>query len=143
MQEAEAAVTAAEAEVRAARAALATLGAPADGEASADAGSELVLRSPIAGTVIERRAAQGQMAEPSAPLFRIANLDTLWLTVHAFERDAVRIRPGTEAQVSFAAMPGRPFAGRVSYIGSEVNAGFASVVLYCPINRNDSRRLYW
>ncbi|PYR89417.1 MAG: efflux RND transporter periplasmic adaptor subunit [Acidobacteria bacterium] len=137
VQEAEAAVTAAEAEVRAARAALATLGAPADGEASADAGSELVLRSPIAGTVIERRAAQGQMAEPSAPLFRIANLDTLWLTVHAFERDAVRIRPGTEAQVSFAAMPGRPFAGRVSYIGSEVNAESRTVSVRIEIANQD------
>jgi membrane fusion protein, heavy metal efflux system len=137
VQEAEAAVTAAEAEIRASRAALVTLGAPTDGASGAQSGSEFILRSPLAGTVIERRAAQGQMADPSGPLFRIANLGTVWLTVHAFERDAVRIRPGAAAQVSFAAMPNRSFAGRVSYIGSEVNAESRTVSVRIDIENRD------
>jgi membrane fusion protein, heavy metal efflux system len=137
VQEAEAAVTAAEAELRAARAALVTLGAPTDDAPDGRSGSEFILRSPVAGTVIERRAAQGQMADPSGALFRIANLQTVWLTVHAFERDAVRIEPGTAAQVSFAAMPNRPFAGRVSYIGSEVNAESRTVSVRIDIENRD------
>jgi len=136
VQEAEAAVTAAEAEARAARAALVTLGAAED-PSGPETGSTFVLRSPLAGTVIERRIAQGQMVQPSSPLFRVANLDTVWLTVHAFERDAVRIRPGTTAQVSFAAIPNRPFSGRVSHIGSEVNAESRSISVRIDIQNPD------
>ena len=66
------------------------------------------LRRPVAGSVIERTAVIGQMLDPSAPAFRIGNLSTLWLTVHAFERDAVRIRQGVTARavVSRASRPG-------------------------------------
>ena len=37
------------------------------------------------------------MLDPASPAFRIGDLATLWLTVHAFERDAVRIRNGVAA----------------------------------------------
>ena len=46
------------------------------------------------------------MVDPGTPAFRIADLSTLWLTVHAFERDAVRIQRGTPARVTFPALPG-------------------------------------
>ena len=50
------------------------------------------------------------MLDPATPAFRIANLSTLWLTVHAFERDAVRIGNGASAQdhVPGTAGPGLP-----------------------------------
>jgi cobalt-zinc-cadmium efflux system membrane fusion protein len=54
-------------------------------------------------------------------LFRLADLSTLWLTVHAFERDAVRIQPGALVRVSFPALPGRSFTGRVAYVGRVVD----------------------
>jgi multidrug resistance efflux pump len=36
----------------------------------------------------------GQQADPSEPLFEIANLEQVWLVVQAFERDAARVREG-------------------------------------------------
>jgi membrane fusion protein, heavy metal efflux system len=123
VQEAEASVATAEAEVRATRAGLGALGAS---EESSDS-SELVLRSPIDGTVIERNAIQGQMAEPAQPLFRIGDLSKLWLVVHAFERDAVRLTRGSTARVIFAALPGRTFAGSVTLVGKQVDAGSRTI----------------
>ena len=70
--------------------------------------------------MIERTVLLGQVTDPSTPLFKIANLSTLWLTVHAFERDAVRLRVGETARIAFAAMPGRTFSGQVSFIGQTV-----------------------
>jgi cobalt-zinc-cadmium efflux system membrane fusion protein len=119
VEEAEAVGESARSDVRAAASALASLGASTD---DADAsGSTLVLRSPIAGSVIERKALQGQMADPSAALFRVADLSAVWLVVHAFERDAVRIATGTDVRVSFPALPGQVFTGRVAFIGREVS----------------------
>jgi len=123
VQEAEASVATAEAEVRAARAGLGALGAS---DESLDS-SELILRSPVNGTVIERNAMQGQMADPAQPLFRIGDLSRLWLVVHAFERDAVRIRQGSTARVSFAALPGRDFTGSVMLVGKQVDASSRTI----------------
>jgi cobalt-zinc-cadmium efflux system membrane fusion protein len=118
VQEAENELAAADDQVRGARASLASLGVATD--APDPNPSALVVRSPIAGTVIERAAVLGQMAEPSTPLFRIADLSTVWLTVHAFERDAVRLNAGATARITFAAMPGQTLAGTVSFIGQRV-----------------------
>jgi cobalt-zinc-cadmium efflux system membrane fusion protein len=54
------------------------------------------------------------------PAFRIGNLSTLWLTVHAFERDAVRIRRGVTARLAFPALPGQDFDGAVRVVGGHV-----------------------
>jgi cobalt-zinc-cadmium efflux system membrane fusion protein len=120
VQEAEADLLSAEAELRAARDTLQSLGIEAD-DASAMEGPQFALRSPIAGTVIERNAVQGRMTEPAQPLFRIGNLGYLWLTVHAFERDAVRVRTGETATVTFPALPGRSFTGKVTLVGRQVD----------------------
>jgi len=121
LQEAEATATSAEAEVRAARAVLRSLGVGANTDPSSD-DSRYVLRSPVPGSVLERLAVIGQLAEPSRPLFRIGDLSKLWLTVQAFERDAVRIKVGAPVRTTFAALPGRTFIGKVGLIGKEVNS---------------------
>ncbi len=120
VQEAENESAAAEQQLRSAQATLHALGAaePAD---DASLGT-LVIRAPIAGTIIDRAVLLGQVTDPSTPLFKIANLTTLWLTVHAFERDAVRLRVGGTARIAFAAMPGRSFSGQVSFIGQSVES---------------------
>jgi cobalt-zinc-cadmium efflux system membrane fusion protein len=120
LQEAEAGAASAEADVRAARAALQALGVTGSDE-GADS-SQYVLHSPVRGVVLERQAVKGQLADPAQPLFRIADLGALWLTVQAFERDAVRIKPGWPVRVTFAALPGRTFNGRVALVGSEVSS---------------------
>jgi cobalt-zinc-cadmium efflux system membrane fusion protein len=121
VQEAESAANEARAALRAARAAIASFGAdpPAEDDDGA-ASSSFVLRAPIAGSVIERTGVIGQMLDPASPAFRVGDLSTLWLTVHAFERDAVRIRRGVDARLTFSALPGQDFDGRVSVVGREV-----------------------
>lgn len=122
VQEAETDATQARAAVRSASAALTALGVPpsASGDAESRDAATFGLRSPVAGTVLERNIVQGQMLDPATQAFRIANLATLWLTVHAFERDAVRISKGANARLTFSALPGEQFPGVVSLLGGQV-----------------------
>ena len=95
VQEAESVAADARAARRLARAALGAFDVEPPTEDGAEAtSSTFFLRSPVAGTVIERAAVVGQMLDPSMPAFRVGDLSRLWLTVHAFERDAVRIENG-------------------------------------------------
>lgn len=119
VQEAEAELGAAEAAVRSARASVTTFGADlAEGEMAV--GSTFLLRSPVAGAVIQQAAVVGQMLSPETPAFHIGDLSQLWLTVHAFERDAVRITPGTSARIALTALPGQDIAGTVRLVGRHV-----------------------
>src|SRR5262249_48319445 len=86
-------------------------------------------RSPLAGSVIDREAIQGQMADPSKPLFKVANLTRLWLTAHAFERDAVRVPRGSTARITFAALPGQTFEGKVTLVGKQVDTDSRTVAV--------------
>jgi cobalt-zinc-cadmium efflux system membrane fusion protein len=123
VQEAETDATQAQASLRAASAALTALGVPpsTSGDAESRDAATFALRSPISGVVLERNIVQGQMLEPATPAYRIANVSTLWLTVHAFERDAVRIAKGANARLAFSALPGEQFRGVVSLLGGQVS----------------------
>jgi membrane fusion protein, heavy metal efflux system len=124
VQEAEAVSGEARASLRTAAAAIAAFGVEPPNEtagAAVTASSPVfTLTAPVSGTVIERSAVVGQLLDPASPAFQIGNLSTLWLTVHAFERDAVRIRRGVVAQLSFPALPGQDFAGTVRMVGTQV-----------------------
>jgi len=121
LQQAESTAAEAQAALRAARASLAALGAPTSGTRGGDP-SRFALRSPIGGTVLERNALRGETADPAQPLFRVADLATLWLVVQAFERDAVRLTEGSEAEVTLAAVPGQKLRGQVVRVGREVGS---------------------
>jgi len=128
VQEAENELIGSEAQVRSAQASLRSLGAP-DEAVNGTSASTLILRSPIIGVVLERTIALGQTADPSKPLFRIGDVSTLWLTVHAFERDAVRLAKGAPARITFAAIPGRTFQGSVALIGQSVDPDSRTVAV--------------
>jgi cobalt-zinc-cadmium efflux system membrane fusion protein len=121
VQESESQLQEALAGQQAATAALAALGAPATGETAVDDSARFVVRAPLAGTVIERPAVLGQFVPASQPLYRIADLRRVWLTVHAFERDAVQVSAGTPVRITLAALPGHELRGTVAVIGRQVD----------------------
>ena len=136
VQEAENDLAAAEADLRAARASLEAIGA-SDAAPSGASASTLVLRSPVSGVVLERTLTLGQTADPSQPLFRVADLSTLWLTVQAFERDAVRLAKGVSARITFAAIPGRTFDGNVALLGQSVDPDSRTVAVRIDLPNPD------
>lgn len=117
----------ADAELRAAEAGLSALGVgtslpdPVDGR--------FTLRAPIAGTVLERSVSVGQVVEPGAPLFRMADLTRLQVEAHAFERDAVRLVAGAHADVALSALPGGAFPSTVARVGGEVDVTSRTVAV--------------
>jgi cobalt-zinc-cadmium efflux system membrane fusion protein len=131
LQEAEAEATSASAELRAAQAAVKALTAGGGG------GSQLVLRAPVPGVVIERDVVQGQLVDPSKTLFRVGDLSRLWLEAHVFERDAVAVRLGTVARVTLTALPGKSFDAQVAVVGREVDASSRTISVRLELDNPD------
>jgi cobalt-zinc-cadmium efflux system membrane fusion protein len=137
VQEAESALVDAQAALRSARATIGAFGVdPPSDETENAMSSSFVLRSPVSGSVLERTAVLGQVLTPGTPAFRVGDLSTLWLTVHAFERDAVRIENGVSARLLFPALPGQDFQGRVTMVGREVERESRTVPVRIDVRNN-------
>lgn len=81
-------------------------------------GSIFPLVAPFAGTIIEKKAVIGELAQTDTYLFTVADLSTLWIESDLFEKDLAKVRPGAQASVTVSAYPGEIFKGRLTYISS-------------------------
>lgn len=81
----------------------------------------LRVRSPIAGQVVKMKAARGQVMEPSSTMFEVADLTTLWVELHVFERDIAGIREGDAVEIQPQAQTSQRLAGKVAHVGSVID----------------------
>jgi RND family efflux transporter MFP subunit len=78
------------------------------------------LVSPIAGTVVMRKVEPGETVLMGAPLFVVADLSRLRVSVEVDEFDALRVAPGMKAGVTVDGLIAEPFVGVVEEIGHAI-----------------------
>jgi Cu(I)/Ag(I) efflux system membrane fusion protein len=112
--------TFAQANVDAARTKLRLLGLLPDQlaeiEKSREVKTHLTVYAPIGGTVIEKTVRAGQYVKEGDQLYRIADLDPIWLYLDVYESDLAWVRYGQAVDVALEAYPGEPFRGTVVFI---------------------------
>ena len=57
------------------------------------------LRAPLAGTVIAKDVSPGEFVGTDRELYRVANLDSVWVDLDVYRRDFGRLRPGQPARI--------------------------------------------
>lgn len=86
-------------------------------------GTTLVIRAPIAGTVINRRANVGMAVQKGGdPLIEIGDASALWVVADVFERDLPLLHDGARADVRLPSLKSS-LDGHVSSIGAVVASG--------------------
>jgi multidrug efflux pump subunit AcrA (membrane-fusion protein) len=83
--------------------------------------------SPLTGVVVEKQVVLGQAIESGQPLYTIADLSEVWVNAHLRESDAGAVAEGSRAEVEFAAFPGRPVTGQVSFVAPTLQGASRSV----------------
>lgn len=78
--------------------------------------THLTIYAPLGGTVIEKNVRVGQYVAEGDLLYRIANLDPIWLYLNIYEYDIASLRIGQPAEVILEAYPGETFHGSVTFI---------------------------
>jgi Cu(I)/Ag(I) efflux system membrane fusion protein len=78
--------------------------------------THLTIFAPIGGTVIEKNVRVGQYLDTGDPVYRIADLDPIWLYLNIYEFDVAWIRFGQAVDVQFEAFPGETFGGSIMFI---------------------------
>lgn len=88
----------------------------AGGSANGQLNSQLSIRSPISGVVIERMVSAGTRIDELTPLYRVANLQTLWLEIAIPQERVSEIKIG-----DLVAIDNTPLKAVISLIGQNVN----------------------
>lgn len=88
----------------------------ADIEKTRKAETYLTIFAPSGGTVIEKQVRAGQYVKEGDVLYRIADLDPIWLYVDVYEYDLGWVRHGQRVDVTVEAFPGELFSGKVAFI---------------------------
>jgi cobalt-zinc-cadmium efflux system membrane fusion protein len=96
-----------------------------------------VLRSPIAGHVVESSLSVGQGVEAHKLAFRIANLDTVWIELELFERSIGLVRIGDPVDVAPAADPTRHIRGKVAHVGEIIDLASRSAEVRIQVDNRD------
>jgi len=102
-------------------------------------GSVFPLTAPFSGTVIEKKAVLGELAQPDASLFTVADLSILWIESDLFEKDLGKVKVGAQAAVTVSAYPGEVFKGLLTYISSTMDRETRTVKARVEVPNPDGR----
>jgi membrane fusion protein, heavy metal efflux system len=95
----------------------------------------VVIRAPIAGTIVDRKVGPGQYVKPDAPdpLFLISDLATLWILADVYESDVALIHVGEPVEVKVPAYPARIFPAHISFVSPTVDPTTRTVRVRCQV----------
>jgi Cu(I)/Ag(I) efflux system membrane fusion protein len=85
-------------------------------QSQATSARRLTLRAPLDGIVMEKTAVEGMHFMPGDPLYRIADLSTVWVLADVFEQDLGALRDGQDTRIAVNAYPDTTFSGKVDFI---------------------------
>jgi cobalt-zinc-cadmium efflux system membrane fusion protein len=89
--------------------------------------AEATIRSPLAGTVVEKLITPGQLlAAGTTPCFTVANLSRVWVMAQIFGPDLASVRLGDSAEVT-SGTGSNSFSGKVDNISALVDSDTRSV----------------
>ncbi len=100
----------------------------------------ITLFSPIRGTVTEKMIVQKAMVKPGELLYRLANLESVWVYLDIYEYELSWVQYGQMVEVESEAWPGQGFSGRVWFISPVLNDETRTVKVLLNIN-NSERKL--
>lgn len=83
--------------------------------------SNVALTSTRAGMVIERKVTQGQVIQPSDPVFTVADLSTLWVVADVPEQLTRGLRVGEQVEVEVPSLGEVQIKGRLDFVAALVN----------------------
>jgi len=88
---------------------------------------EGLIRSPIAGTVVERLITPGELLQAgTTPCFTVANLSRVWVMAQIFGSDLASVSLGDSAEIA-TGVGSKTFSGRVDNISALVDPDTRSV----------------
>jgi cobalt-zinc-cadmium efflux system membrane fusion protein len=135
-EQAEAAVTSAQADLAAVEQKLRRYGIT--GAALRAETVEVVLRAPFAGVIIKFSIAPGIQVSPENELFTIVDTSSVWAVADVFEKDVASVAARGACTVSVPSYPSN-FQGKVAYVSDYLDPSTRTSKVRCIVPNRDGR----
>ena len=87
--------------------------------------------------VVEKSVVQGTYIPPGVRLYRLAQLDRVWVIADIFESDLPLVKAGQEAEIRLSSSPDRRFTGRIEALYPIVGDEARTVKVRIPVANPD------
>lgn len=98
------------------------------------------VRAPLAGTIIEKHVTNGASVDHKEPIFRIADLEKIWVIASVYEKDIARIAKGQFATIKTKAYVDKVFEGRITWVSDTIDERTRTLKVRIEVD-NDQRFL--
>ncbi len=95
--------------------------------------------APFDGTIVEKKAVLGELAQPDKPLFAVADMSNVWIETDLFEKDLAKVKVGVPASVTVVAYPDQVFQGKVTYISSVMDKETRTIKARVDVANRDGK----
>lgn len=102
---------------------------------------QATIKSPIAGTVVQRKVGPGQYVNTSSnsaaandATFIIGDLSTVWLIAYIREGEAPNVKVGQSLRFSVLAYPNRVFNADIAYVATSLDSGTRRLLVRATID---------
>ena len=92
----------------------------------------------VSGTVFEKLVNQGAAVKQGQPLFKIANLNTVWANFDIYENQIKSFKKGQNMTISTNAYPNKTFAAKVDFIDPILNTKTRTITLRAVLNNKNN-----
>ena len=99
----------------------------------------ITLFSPIRGTVTEKMVVQKAMVKPGEMLYRLANLESVWVYLDIYESELPWVQYGQLVEITSEAYPGRSWTGRVWFINPVLTEESRTVKVLLNISNEEKK----
>ena len=107
-------------------------------EASGSVKENFPVYATVSGTVTEKMVQEGDYVKQGQPLYKIANLNSVWAVFDAYENQIRNIEEGQEITITTNAYPEKEFNATVTFIDPVLNASRRTVMVRANLeNKND------
>jgi Cu(I)/Ag(I) efflux system membrane fusion protein len=97
----------------------------------------VTIHSPVSGTIIRKNVELQRYVAAGDPLFDVADLQTVWLQLDAYESDLGSLKIGQSITATIDAFPSEEFKGTVSFIGAVVEPSTRTVRVRATLSNKD------
>ena len=96
-------------------------------------GKPLELRSPIAGRVVERNRAMGELVDRGSDVYVVSDSSRVWVIGEVRERDVGLVASGQEITFRVVPYPDEIFHGTIARVGGEIEAASRTLEIRAEI----------
>lgn len=95
--------------------------------------------SPVTGIITSVDTQEGSYVMGASPVFHLADFSSVWIEVQVYAADMSGIQEGSVAEIIVPSLPGKKYAGKVSFVRPELNPSSRINMIRIELKNEDGK----